>query len=75
LQNLFLEEAKLKSDKEAALVELEYLNVNIKMQEQDTELLIEEKDTLLEAKREADSRHDELKKTWQAKQEIEAKRI
>jgi len=60
---------------EEARVNLMYLNIIIKQHETDTELFIDEKDKLLEGKKEAEQKNEALKKESLAKQEIEAKRL
>jgi hypothetical protein len=56
-------------------VELELLNIQVHELEDATEYLNQKKDDLVEAKKNADIKNDELKRELAAKEEINAKRL
>jgi len=69
------EEADLKNTIENAAINLDILQIKVKELEEATELLNNKKDELLESKKMAEIKNDELKKELAAKEEIAAKRL
>ena len=53
LQNLFLEEIKLKEEYDAMVANLQYLHIEIKVNDLDSEYLMEQKEALAEGLKEA----------------------
>ena len=75
LQQGLQEEVRLKREIEDALVRLDLLNIQVKELEEATESLTCRKEALMEEKKQAEQRNEELRKELQAKEEIAVKRL
>jgi hypothetical protein len=75
LQKSLQEAIDLRQAIEESNVKLELLQIQVKELEDATEFLNDKKEQLIEAKKAADVRNEELKKELAAKEEIAAKRL
>ena len=75
LQKSLAEEADLRKTIENALIKLDLLQIQVKEYEDVTEYLNNKKDELIEAKKLAEVKNEELKKELAAKEEIATKRL
>ena len=75
LQKSLMEASDLKKQIEEAHIKLELLQIQVKELEDGTEFLNDKKEQLIEAKKQAEIRNEELRKELAAKEEIAAKRL
>lgn len=75
LQKGMQEETDLKQEIEDAHVSLDLLQIQVKELEDATEFLNEKKEEMIEAKKHADVKNEELRKELSAKEEIATKRL
>ena len=74
-QDALAETAKLREKIEADKVTTQYLEIQVNLLNEATEVLNQKRDDLAEEKKLADSKNEELKTQLKAKEEIENKRL
>ena len=74
-QNALSETAKLRQQIEDAKVKVQFLEIQVNLLTEATEMLNTKRDDLAEEKKLADSKNEELKTQLKAKEEIENKRL